>query len=89
MNDIDRARQHRADRRKLATATFEATTYDANLFVVSWEGAQFKIASTQDGLVDLATPVSGTYPLSPDEAITMAKALISAVNDARRGQGGT
>ena len=64
--------------------TFPPPSYSAKLFEVNWENRVFKIAGTLDGFIDFATPESGTYPLSLDEAERLAKALGDAIADVRK-----
>lgn len=56
-------------------------TFRAKAFEVSWENASFKVSGTLDGFVDFAVPGGGTYPLSPDEARSLAIALNGSARD--------
>lgn len=56
-------------------------TYEAKLF----RAANFKAAGTLDGFIDFATPESGTYPLTLNEARAIVAALNSAIADVRVG----
>lgn len=55
--------------------------FSARLFCVPWENKHLKVAATVDGFIDLATPESGTYPLSPEEAAALIEALKGAIAD--------
>jgi hypothetical protein len=58
-------------------------TYTAKLIEVKWENRYFAVAGTLDGFIDLATPESGTYCLSLDEAKRLSDALITSIADVK------
>ena len=58
-------------------------TFTAKLFEASWDTSVFKVAGTLDGLIDLAVPGGGTYPLSLDEARGVIVALNNAIADVK------
>jgi hypothetical protein len=58
-------------------------TFKAKLFQVPWETEHFKVVGTLDGFIDLAVPHGGTYPLSLDEARSLATALSDAISDVK------
>jgi hypothetical protein len=60
---------------------FRPSTFTAKLFSVPCGAGTFMIAGTLDGFVDLATPESGTYQMSTDEASRLAEALRASVVD--------
>ena len=60
---------------------FRPREYVARSFTSDWENTQFKTSGTIDGHIDLATPASGTYPLTLHEARSLVEALNRAIED--------
>ena len=60
---------------------FPNRTYEAKAFTAPFETDCFQLSGTLDGLIDLAVPNGGTYPLSVDEAKLLVVALNGAIAD--------
>lgn len=56
----------------------QAAPYTARCFTADTVFGQFKAAGTRCGHIDFATPELGTYPLTPDEALSLIIALQNA-----------
>jgi hypothetical protein len=77
-------RQRAAERRREIGGDYFEALYDVVAHSVPWEGKAFRIAATQDGLVDFATPESGTYPLSLASVDAMIAALTAVAEEIRQ-----
>jgi hypothetical protein len=82
--ELRERRRRAAERRREIGGDYFEALYDVVGHSVPWEGRLFKIAATQEGLVDFATPESGTYPLTLASVDAMIAALAAVATEIRQ-----